>query len=359
MDDGYGMHPMTALSVTVGSTTFQWWSTNHARDRFVYIRSLSVDLIQYKLDAYKAISGPAQVAALRQLQHESGEYLFALLAAYASDPVTLPAWMTLYRNEDVYAFARVLVNNQGGEYDRLMDALLNLEHVPVTIDGRLASNALVQASFYRHLRSIFLEFNDPVARDEYTSTKHSYRIAAGGFKLVMGPENEHVELIRSESSITSTIHERLHQRSSHFGKKDVIVLTSTVAHHVNHVITMIEAIIELTTLVVRSIQSHVTAQATDPVVPATLTHGRVVIRRGAAEPGSGQYVEVYKRFRRLPSGEIEGALTLEMALPSKLAATSIWQKVLGTAGAHQAELPANLWQWPSEESGAVESGEGP
>lgn len=349
---------MTALPVTVGNTTYQWWSTNHARDRFVYMRSLSVNLIQYKLDAYKALAGSAQIAALRQLQHEAGEYLFALLAAYASDPATLPAWMTLYRNEDVYAFARVLVDNRGGEYDRLMDALLNLDRVPVTIDGRLASTALVKASFYRHLRSIFHEFNDPVARDEYTSTKHSYRIAAGGFKVVLGPEDENVELIRSESSITSTIHERLHQRASHFGKKDVIVLTSTVAHHVTHVVTMIEAIIELTTLVVRSIHGHVAAQDTDLVVPVTLTHGRVMLRRGAAEPGSGQYVEVYRRFRRLPSGGIEGALTLEMAFPRKIAADFILQKVLGRVWKKQAGRVANWGWWPSQESGDVDPAEG-
>lgn len=168
------------LDLNISGVDYAWWSVDHSMDLQLYISSLSTELIKFKLDAYKTVNSAHKIAALRQLQHESSEFLFSLICSLNYDIRLIPAWMSLYQNSDVYNMTSDLMKplNKTSTIKLLSDTFSREGHI-LKVNNREASLELFLETFYMHLLLLGADFLNDLSKSEYVSSKHSYRVSSG------------------------------------------------------------------------------------------------------------------------------------------------------------------------------------
>lgn len=148
--------------------------------------------------------------ALRLHYVQAIEALLTLLGATVQAPEAVPAWVASCNTENLDEVARrlkdgaALLTQVGRQRVSFIDASRHVHRYAWTTETGDDSTAARFGRFWRRLATDFL---NELVRAEYNALKRGHRVAAGGFSLALGVEEERgvpapVEAMRSIGSST-------------------------------------------------------------------------------------------------------------------------------------------------------------
>jgi hypothetical protein len=127
------------------------------------------------------------------------ETALAMTFALVQAPAAMPAWLRLYRMDDLEALARKVGerrpvksawNRVVASWSDIAGIVLNFMPDPlVAASGLEMSRATCIAGFAESLGLMSTEFLDKSTRDEYNDLKHGFRVSAGGFRFAVQSES--------------------------------------------------------------------------------------------------------------------------------------------------------------------------
>lgn len=301
------------LELDISGRHYNWWSIDHSMDLQLYIGGLSTELVRFKLNSYNAIESEHKIAALRQLQHESSEFLFSLLCSLNYDIELMPAWMSLYQNSDIYNMISELMKPLSkSDMMKLLLKVFSQENCSLKVNGRDASLELFLETFYMHLILLKNDFLSEISKSEYVSTKHSYRVNSGesSFRVSIDGTTYH-DLIFGQETILYIAAKSLKGTTSRFGKRDVQVTHATVSYSAEAVTGVLEILLSLSESLVNGLK-HL-AIGGEKILEMHIPDHKKEVSRRAAFTGNGSIIQRLKDFR-IEEKVIQATLDMDLSI---------------------------------------------
>ena len=160
---------------------------------FEYVADANLKWIQEAAEDDPNARGHAAIA-LRAAYGQALETLFALIAAFLQAPRCLPAWLALYKTQEVFDIVRAIDQSASLRSQFQLEkpswrSVAELILSWLVLEDKEKEKAVKQglADLWRRFASDFL---DQGSSNEYNSIKHGFRIRPGGFHLSIGTEDK-------------------------------------------------------------------------------------------------------------------------------------------------------------------------
>jgi len=188
----------------VDERPFCVWDIDLKKRSIEFIESLDPSYFEYVAntnlqnigDGDDALSKKSQHAALalRTAYSQALETLFALICASIQAPRCVPAWINLYRNNELRNIVDKIHNYKPLLSQIKFDVLewsvvSNIIFQSLVIEDKEKEDS-IKTGFARLWSRFASEFLDESFTREYNSIKHGLRVRPGGFYLALGPQSK-------------------------------------------------------------------------------------------------------------------------------------------------------------------------
>lgn len=184
----------------VDERAFCLWDQDVKKINLDFLNDIDPEYFEYladvnfeKLGDEKEETHQYAALAIRTAFSQGLETLFALLFASIQAPHCVPAWMNLYKNNELYSLVRKI-----NEYKKINSLLkvqvLNWSTISEAIyEALLLDDKEKESTIKRGFGQLWSRFAAIFLQDdfgnEYNSIKHGLRIRTGGFSFAMGVQD--------------------------------------------------------------------------------------------------------------------------------------------------------------------------
>lgn len=181
----------------VADKPFCCWEYDHGKRTLEFLDGLDPDyfatmamLLGGQLESDDAL---AMSVTLRMLYAQAIEALLALLGATVQAPEAIPAWIASCSTQNLDEVAQglkdgaTILTQDGRQRVSFIDLSEQVHRYAWTTETGSDSTAARFGRFWHRLATDYL---DDVVRAEHNALKHGHRVAAGGFSLAIGVEEQ-------------------------------------------------------------------------------------------------------------------------------------------------------------------------